>query len=362
MEDLDHKQKRCIVVAQYLNYGSGLGIVSQVEQLCHLGFQVQLILSRESRTHFHSQALMSRVVGFGVRIHFVESTFSRTPWCAQGLERKLRSLDAHESFNITHGGFAASVLKRVGLPFVHVCHGFGLGRPEWIESQDRIGINGATAILAVSADIERQLFARGIDPNKTETVYYPLNIENKGRVPSPEIKKLAMVANLVELKGHKYAVRALHLLRDQKKLKSLELHFFGEGPLEDELRSLSRDLGIEEAVKFHGYQQMEEFYPQLDLILVPSLVEGLGMSIAEAFCWSLPVVAFDSGGISELVENNRTGKLVTPEDVESFSLAIASYCENQGVALKHSRSGFRRSQELFSPVRFREVVLRLSSS
>lgn len=362
MEDLDHSQRKCIVVAQYLNYGSGLGIVSQLEQVCDLGFQVHLILSRESRTHFHSQTLMNRVRELGVKIHFVESTFARNPWCAQSLARKLQSFEVHESFNMTHGGFAASVFTALNLPFVHVCHGFGSGRPEWVESQDRFGINGASAILAVSADIKRQLFARGIDPDKTETVYYPLNIENKGRVPSPEIKKLAMVANLVELKGHKYAFRALQLLRDQMKFESLELHLFGEGPLEADLLSLSRELGLEDSVKFHGYQQMEKFYPHLDLILVPSLVEGLGMSITEAFSWNLPVVAFDSGGICELVENDRTGKLVTPEDVESFALGIANYCENPGIALKHSRSGFRRSQQLFSPVKFQEVVIRLSSS
>lgn len=109
-----------------------------------------------------------------------------------------------------------------------------------------------------------------------------------------------------------------------------ELHLFGEGPLEDELRADAARLGVADRVVFRGTApDMEAAYRELSLVALTSEREGRPMALAEGAACGVPCVSFDvSGGVRELVADGRTGTLVTPGDVPGFAAALGALMDD----------------------------------
>ncbi|MEV8477693.1 glycosyltransferase [Streptomyces sp. NPDC051173] len=103
-----------------------------------------------------------------------------------------------------------------------------------------------------------------------------------------------------------------------------ELHCFGDGPLEPELRARAERLGIGGRVRFRGsVRDMAAAYRELSVVALTSEREGRPMALAEASAVGVPCVSFDlSGGVRELVAHGRTGSLVPPGDTAAFAEAL----------------------------------------
>ncbi|MTI38199.1 glycosyltransferase, partial [Fulvivirga lutimaris] len=94
-----------------------------------------------------------------------------------------------------------------------------------------------------------------------------------------------------------------------------KLKLVGDGPLRRETEELAKDLNLNDSVEFMGYQtEALKFIRQADVFVLPSLIEGLPGVILEAQFCKVPVVAYDVGGISEIVKNDLTGKLIKAGD------------------------------------------------
>jgi glycosyltransferase involved in cell wall biosynthesis len=104
-----------------------------------------------------------------------------------------------------------------------------------------------------------------------------------------------------------------------------ELHLFGDGPLEGELRAQATRLGIADKVVFRGAaRDMQAAYRELSMVVICSEREGRPMALAEASASGVPCVSFNlSGGVRELVADGVTGTLVTPGDTPALGRAMA---------------------------------------
>jgi len=288
----------------------------------------------------------------------VDSTYFRTAWQLESLKNKIKALHAKgPAIWITHGGFSALAMRQLSIPFLHVCHGFGWQRPPWIDEQDRLGIQAAEQIFPVSGDIARQLREMGIQDKALQTAYYPLQFNQRASIGSSAIENLAVVGNLIPLKGQRFAIEALAHCLDAKPESNLRLHLYGEGPDESKLKALAKDLGIKKRVLFHGFCEMEQEYDKLDLLLVPSLREGLGMAILEAFEFAIPVCAFKTGGIPELVVHNQSGLLSPTANAKAMAQNILTYLEHPEKAPMHIRQGQTIALSLFNPQKNTETLL-----
>ena len=92
------------------------------------------------------------------------------------------------------------------------------------------------------------------------------------------------------------------------------------------LRRMARSLGVAEAITFAGPREHDElppFYDAADAVALPSLFEGLPLVLLEAMAAARPVVATAVGGIPDLVEDGRTGRLVAPGDPAALAAALA---------------------------------------
>jgi len=106
----------------------------------------------------------------------------------------------------------------------------------------------------------------------------------------------------------------------------LHLTLVGDGPQRSELERRSVELGIASSVTFAGYRNQEQVQQHLresDVFVLPSFAEGVPVSLMEAMAMSLPVVATNVGGVTELVRDGRNGKVVAPGDAVALEAAIA---------------------------------------
>src|SRR5690606_22610260 len=111
---------------------------------------------------------------------------------------------------------------------------------------------------------------------------------------------------------------------------NIGLCIIGDGPMNEELRELVRSLNIGNRVYFAGHRSsIEIIMGGFDCLVIPSLTEGLPITLLEAMKVGLPIIATDVGGIPYVIESGRTGVLVKPGSREALSLALSDVVSNK---------------------------------
>lgn len=183
----------------------------------------------------------------------------------------------------------------------------------------------------------------GIDTNEFKRINgkreeFPIN-------PAPSV--VGMVARLEPQKGHRYFLKAAsQVVKDIPGVKFLVV---GDGPLKEKLRTQATKLGLSRDVIFAGSRRdVPQILGALDILVLPSLWEGLSNVILEAMAAGKPVVATEVGGIPEVVKDGETGLLVPPKDPDALARAIVKLLQNKELAKRMGRAGKKRVKEHFT--------------
>ncbi len=182
-------------------------------------------------------------------------------------------------------------------------------------------------IIAISnriADLLREVIK---ESDKIETVYSSIDLNNYGFQPSdtireelglsPNVRLIGIVAALSPEKDHFTFLRMAAMLRDNKNLHYV---IVGEGPLENQLKEEVEKNNLKDIVHFIGFRKnVYELLPELNVLLLTSIEEGLGSVILDAFASKVPVVATNAGGIPELVKHEETGLIAPVKDHEKLA-------------------------------------------
>ncbi len=341
-------------LAQFLKYGSAKGILALWAELRRRKCEIAALLAHPVNGFDHSLEMLAEASRLGVKLRFVDSTFQRNPWAMQAIQRMALKFRAEGYVFHTHGGFPALALSRIGLPYLHTLHGLGLNRPDWVNNQDAEGLQKAHLVLPISEDAALQCLDLGVPQERLRVSYYPLVPEQK-KLSRQKVEHIGMVGALVPLKGHKYALEAF--FRIEKLHPKLTFHIFGDGPLRQSLMDQVVALGLSGKVIFHGFAPHETIYTTLDLILIPSLKEGLGLVALEALENGVGVVAFKTGGLKEVIQDKVSGILVPAGSVDGLEKAVLHYLKEPALIDRYSRSGLSHCRTLFAPVRNTDLVI-----
>jgi glycosyltransferase involved in cell wall biosynthesis len=147
------------------------------------------------------------------------------------------------------------------------------------------------------------------------------------------------VARLVPQKGIHYLVQAAKLVLDVR--PDVRFAVVGQGDLKDELNAQVAELGINDKFALVGIRSdVPDLMAASDVFVLSSLWEGLPISLLEAMSAGCPVVATEVGGVGGVVQHDRTGLLVAPEDPQALAQAILS-CLNDTPAAQRRAAAAR---------------------
>lgn len=178
---------------------------------------------------------------------------------------------------------------------------------------------------------------RSLDDRSSAELRSSLGIPESSRI-------VGCIASLTEHKGHRYLIESL------RETENAVLLLVGNGPERESLEQYSFDLGIRSRVIFAGHTT--DVYPYVDLmdiaVLASSDREGLGISLIEAMALSKPVIATAVGGLTEVVENGRTGILVKPKNSGSLATALHKLLASPHLRKGMGAGGRKRYEKMFS--------------
>jgi glycosyltransferase involved in cell wall biosynthesis len=211
-------------------------------------------------------------------------------------------------------------------------------------------------IVAISEEIARLLAEGGVRREKIRVIHSgidpaPFERARVGRKSGPPV--IGTVAVLEERKGHRFLLEAAALLKRQG--HRLNYRFAGAGSERKRLENMAVELGLKEEVVFAGFvSDMPSFLSTIDVFVLPSIHEGLGVAVLEAMAAGKPVVATRVGGLPELVDDRVTGLLVPPKDSSALASAISHVISQSGLKQEMGAQAWKRVQRDFTAERMAE--------
>jgi glycosyltransferase involved in cell wall biosynthesis len=168
---------------------------------------------------------------------------------------------------------------------------------------------------------------------------------------------LLVPARLDPLKGHEF------LLQAAASLEGVQVVLAGDGPERPRLERLAAELGLTGRVTFLGFREdMPRLLACADVVVLPSLREGLPLALLEAMAAGTPIVATAIGGTVEAVEDEVTGLLVPPCDAAALATAVERVLADPVGARRRADAGAERVASLFTADRMVESVEALYES
>lgn len=168
--------------------------------------------------------------------------------------------------------------------------------------------------------------------------------------------QLLTVSRLINRKGHCRVLRALALLKKQKRLNKFCYHIVGDGPIAKKLVEYTKELELDKFVSFEGQvsdQDLAGLYSNCDVFIMPTVAdqidrEGFGMVYIEAGFYGLPSIATNHPGVDEAVLDQQTGLLVQDGNIEALAQAIITL-KNSSLRTELGTNAKRRVIAEFTP-------------
>jgi glycosyltransferase involved in cell wall biosynthesis len=249
----------------------------------------------------------------------------------------------HDDRPNIHGAPAAWLagVRRV----IHTRHSQGT----WLTRRQQYLVRAAALFndrfVCISQDSARHAVRQGVPRRKVEVLHNGIDL---GRFPycgPAACGPAAVVARLVPEKDIATLLRAAAIL--VKRQPGFRLVIAGDGPGRGELEALAAELRLGESVRFVGViHDVAGLLSTVRLFVLPSLTEGISLTLLESMARGLPVVATAVGGNPEVVDN-ETGLLVPAGDPSALADAVERLWTDAGLCVEMGCSGRRRAERLF---------------
>lgn len=321
------------------------------------------------------QELHRRLQGDGFESHLVGNTGRSIRRSVAEVARWLQTIEP--DVLVTHGykpdliGLLAA--RKAGVPHIAVSHGWtgATLKVRINEAIDKLVMRGARRVVAVSHRQGRRLTAAGVPgdrvvviQNAVDPARFPARDaatrrEMESLFPAPPRHLVMAAGRLSPEKGFDDLVRAARIVTDR--LPGVGFLLVGAGPLRPALERAVSEAGIEERFAFAGFRgDVDRLMACADLFVQSSHTEGLPNVVLEAGACAVPIVATDVGGTSEVVEDDRQGRLVPPHRPDELAQAIVEVLSDPATARRLGQAARQRISREFtfaaSAAKFRDLL------
>lgn len=252
--------------------------------------------------------------------------------------------------------FALIISKILEVPFSFTAHRYDIGENNMLRKK----VLDATFVRAISKEAKDEI----IELTNLYELAHKIQVIHIGVPVLPFQKKqvlrdmhvIACPANLVEKKGQRYLVEACALLKQRQ--FNFKCLLIGDGPDKDKINSLISEQDLGDCVLLEGYyphsklmKMLEE--KQIDLVVLPSIItkegfrEGIPVTLMEAMSFGIPVISTNTGGISELLEDNA-GIMIPEKDSIALAEAIYKVLADKEIRRQLIQNGYARVYNEFS--------------
>ena len=243
---------------------------------------------------------------------------------------------------------------------------------KWLPSSiDKTTLNKSDKIIAVSnelkEDIKKQykvpeeklvVIPNGIDIDK----FKPMPVEDlREKWDLTDEKVILSVGAINKQKGFHLLLKILpDILKENKNVK---LVIVGTGPYLQELKVMAKKLDILNNVVFAGRvseEDLPKYYNLADVCVFPTLrMEGLPLVVPEAMACEKPVIASRIGGVPTVIENNKDGILIEPDNLKELKAKFLEVLSDEELSKKLSKNARKKVVERFSLDRMVEDTIRV---
>ena len=288
-----------------------------------------------------------------VTVMVLDETRSSVLGVLLGLRRTLREhpCDLVHVHKYKEGVLGTLAARLAGVPLVvRTMHGLAEPFRGWEHLKNRAytALDRSTfqlfgdLVIAVSQRMAETLWESGYRPTMVTCIQNGLDLNRLVTTrPSADVRRdlglepdamlIGTVGRLSLVKGHASLLQAAaRVLERESRARFL---FAGDGPLQDELMTMAARLKIDRACLFIGSRRdVYDVVAALDIFVLPSLNEGLPMSLLEAMALGRPVIASDVGGIPEVMQHRVNGLLVPPGDAQQLAAACLELAFDRDLA------------------------------
>lgn len=328
-------------------------LVPHVINLANKNFDIDIACSEVGGRFQEVVDKISEYVGHIYKIHLKRSPLSKNNYV--GYKELLKIINGGTYDYIWTNEPVMGVVTRLaareartrGTKLVYMAHGFHFfkGAPtlNWLIYYpiERLMAHHADMICTVNIEdydrakqfnVKHVSYIHGIGINtarlsektRSNNIRWELNLPKDAFI-------ILSIGELNKNKNQSTIIKALSHLRNSN------VHYIlcGKGSEEQNLKSLTRNLGISDQVHFLGYRKdVVDICAQADIYVMPSYREGLPVSSLEAMYCGLPLVTSNIRGLTDVNKENINGLLCVPDDYNGFAIAIKKLIKNSDLRKK----------------------------
>lgn len=256
-------------------------------------------------------------------------------WCARTvMERHLREIledfqpdviHAHKLGTNTY--LAAALRERVGCPLVFTCHGETVCEEPWMSDPQLIRqyAEQADRVVCVSTPLRTSMQEHGVSA-PMQVILNGFHLHHSNISAERESYSIAQAGYLIPRKKVDVTLRAFTQFREKHPAATMTV--IGKGSEREKLEALSRELGVEAAVRFTGEVPNAEVMAEMAkarFFCMPSVHEGFGIVYSEAMASGCITIGTEGEGIADVIESGKNGFLVPPDDPDAIA-AVMEWC------------------------------------
>ena len=354
---------KVLMVAEATGGGSGRHVAELAEGLLKAGCRVHLLYSDLRAEQAFRDAIASlnglraQQIPMRREPHWSDMAFL---WQIRRYMNKVGGFDIVHAHSSKAGVLARLAAFGTGAAKIYTPHAMRTMDPalhpavrEFYRAVE-VGLARASceAVIAVSEYERQHVIAQGVPAAKTHMVINgipPVRLNDRPAIRAalgilPDEVAIGFIGRLVPQKAPgRFVAAVAAVARHHPRVRGI---LVGSGPLRDSVHNAARDAGIFKRIVWVTDRPGPHVLPAFDMLLMPSLYEGMPYVLLEALAVGVPVVATDVGGVAEAIEDRVTGFVVAQQDLAALLKKVQLLVEDTDLRHAMAEASLRKSGEM----------------